>query len=248
MAINAGPYFKINPSISFILNFDPLYFGGAGETESASLELERVWELLAAGGKILTPLGKTPFCKSYGRLLDRFGLSWEFMLTDGELRPAIVPVLRFTGPVLGRAEEALRFYVSVFRNARDGVIHKFPAGNLPGGGLMFGDCVLDGSTLAMMDSPSEPDYQFNEAISLMILCSDQEEIDYYWEQLSADPMAEQCGWLKDKFGVSWQVVPTSMGEMMSRATEEEMARVMKAFMPMKKLDMEKIRQAMENGE
>jgi predicted 3-demethylubiquinone-9 3-methyltransferase (glyoxalase superfamily) len=94
-----------------------------------------------------------------------------------------------------------------------------------------------------MDSAHEHNYNFNEAISFMVYCDDQEAIDYYWEKLSAVPEAEQCGWLKDKYGVSWQIVPSDLGEMMGSGTEEQIARVTQAFLKMKKFDLDVLQQA-----
>ena len=108
---------------------------------------------------------------------------------------------------------------------------------------MFADFKLLGTWLAAMDSAREHKFAFNEAISLLISCETQEEIDYYWDKLSADPQAEQCGWLKDRYGLSWQVWPTAMGEMMTKGTPEQIARVTQAFLPMKKFDIAKLKEA-----
>jgi predicted 3-demethylubiquinone-9 3-methyltransferase (glyoxalase superfamily) len=94
-----------------------------------------------------------------------------------------------------------------------------------------------------MDSAHTHNFKFNEAISLMVNCDTQEEIDYYWEKLSAVPEAEQCGWLKDKFGLSWQIVPTEMDEMMRDGTPEQIGRVTQAFLKMKKFDLAELRKA-----
>jgi predicted 3-demethylubiquinone-9 3-methyltransferase (glyoxalase superfamily) len=96
-----------------------------------------------------------------------------------------------------------------------------------------------------MDSAREHKFSFNEAISLLIPCEDQKEIEFYWDKLSADPKSEQCGWLKDKFGVSWQVWPTIMGEMMKNGTREQIDRVTQAFLPMRKFDLAALRKAYE---
>jgi len=111
--------------------------------------------------------------------------------------------------------------------------------------LAFADFVLENCWLAAMDSAREHNFAFNEALSLMVYCEDQPEIDYYWQKLSAVPEAEQCGWLKDKYGVSWQVVPTAMEEMMRAGTPEQVARVTQAFLPMKKFDLAVLRKAYE---
>ena len=252
MAISAGPDFKLNPSISFIVNFDP------SRERDARADLDAVWDKLSPGGTVLMPLQEYPFSKHYGWVQDRYGLSWQLMLTNpkGEERPEIVPSLLFVGDVCGKAEEAINFYLSVFqgapsestrRESRMGAIMRYGAGQAPEkeGAVMFADVELCGTWFAAMDSAREHKFAFNEALSLLIPCETQAEIDYYWDRLSADPTAEQCGWLKDRYGLSWQVWPTAMGEMMAKGTPEQLARVTQAFLPMKKFDLDKLREAFE---
>jgi predicted 3-demethylubiquinone-9 3-methyltransferase (glyoxalase superfamily) len=241
MAISAGPLFKFNPSISFFVNFDP------SRDEHARKGLDALWGTLAKGGQALMPLDQYPFSERYGWVQDRYGLSWQLILSraDGEPRPAIVPSLLFTGGVAGRAEEASDFYLSVFKGSKRGIIARYGKGQEPDqeGTVMFTDFQLDGQWLAAMDSAREHHFAFNEAVSLLIPCETQKEIDYYWAQLSADPKAEQCGWLKDQYGVSWQVWPTAMGEMMRTGTADQVARLTQAFLPMKKYDIAKLEKA-----
>ncbi|HVG14375.1 MAG TPA: VOC family protein, partial [Chitinophagaceae bacterium] len=235
MAISAGPIFQFNPSVSFMVNFDPSMDAAAEEN------LNKVWEGLSDGGTALMPLGEYPFSKRYGWIKDRYGLSWQLILTNpaGEERPFIIPTLLFTEAVCGKAEEAGDYYISVFRNAKRGGLHKYPAGMEPDteGNVMFSDFMIEGQWFAAMDSAREHGYRFNEAVSFMISCDTQDEIDYYWEKLSHVPQAEQCGWCKDKYGLSWQVVPTEMGELMTKGSREQVDRVTKAFMKMKKFDI-----------
>ena len=243
MAINAGPMFKFNPSVSFIVHFDP------SQNSSAREHLDAAWSKLSQGGTPLMPLDQYPFSERYGWIQDKYGLSWQLMLTSptGEKRSLITPTLMFTGKVAGRAEEAIDFYCSVFKDGKRGMTARYPKGIEPDkeGTLIFADFNISGTWLAAMDSARKHDFAFNEAISLLIPCENQQEIDYYWDKLSADPKAEQCGWLKDKFGLSWQVWPTAMGEMMTRGTPEQIARVTKAFLPMKKFDIQRLREAFE---
>lgn len=251
MAISAGPFFALNPSISFLVNFDPLFFSPASDQDRAAREaIDTVWDKLASGGKVLMPIQAYPFSKRYGWVQDRYGVSWQLMLTDpdGEPRPAITPSLMFTGSNAGKAEEALAFYQSVFKDARPGNLHRYPAGMAPDkeGTIMYGDCRLEDTWIAAMDSAHPHGFGFNEAISLLVACKDQDEIDYYWEKLSAVPAAEQCGWLKDKYGLSWQITSADMQIMMRQAPQEAVDRITQAFMPMKKLDIAKIKAAAGN--
>jgi predicted 3-demethylubiquinone-9 3-methyltransferase (glyoxalase superfamily) len=243
MSISAGPYFKFNPSISFMVNFDPY------QDKDARERIDEVWAKLLDGGKALMPLDKYPFSERYGWVEDKYGLSWQLTFTnpEGEERPAIVPSLLFVGDVLGKAEEATDFYLSVFKDTKRGTIARYPAGMDPDkeGDVMFTDFKLENQWFAAMDSARMHDFKFNEAVSLLVQCKDQQEIDYYWERLSAVPESEQCGWLKDKYGMSWQIAPRDMNDMMEKGTPEQIDRVTQAFLPMKKFDVSKLRAAFE---
>ncbi|HET7673717.1 MAG TPA: VOC family protein [Candidatus Saccharimonadales bacterium] len=226
-AINAGPEFKFNPSTSFMLNFDP------SNDEKAEAHLNELWEKLIEGGEALMPLDAYPFSKRYGWVQDKYGLTWQLILTDpaGEPRPFITPSLMFIGKNNNRAEEAINFYTSVFKDAKAGNLARYEDDTGPAnkGSIMYGDFTLAGQWFAAMDSGVEHDFNFNEAISFSVSCKDQEEIDYFWEKLSTVAESEQCGWCKDKYGVSWQIVPANMGELMKKPD------AFKHLMQMKKL-------------
>ncbi len=243
MAISAGPYFTFNPSVSFMINFDPSQY------DDARTRIDDVWAKLLDGGKILMPLDAYPFSERYGWIQDRYGLSWQLILTkpEGEQRPPIVPLMMFVGDVCGKAEEATSFYLSVFKNTKRGTIAPYPSGLEPDkeGTTMFTDFMLEHQWFAAMDSARMHDFAFNESVSFIVHCEDQSEIDYYWEKLSAVPASEQCGWLKDKYGLSWQIVPTAMDEMMSKGTSEQINRVTQAFLQMKKFDLATLQKAYE---
>lgn len=241
MSISAGPYFKPNPSISFMVNFDP------PQDAEATMHIDAVWEKLAEGGKVLMPIAEYPFSKRYGWVEDKYGFSWQLILTnpDGEKRPMIMPSMLFVGDVCGKAEEAVQFYASVFKDAKTGMVARYPAGMDPDkeGTVMFSDFLLEKQWFVAMDSARMHDFGFNEAISLMVNCKDQEEIDYYWEKLSAVPDAEQCGWIKDKYGVSWQIVPEGLEEMLRDSDAAKVDRVMAEVLKMKKLNLAEIQAA-----
>lgn len=245
MAISAGPLFTFNPSISMMVNFDP------SRDTRARQRIDEVWQKLAEGGKVLMPLDKYPFSERYGCIQDRYGFSWQLIYTEpeGEERPHIIPSFLFTGNVHGKAEEASDFYLSVFRNAKRGALERYPAGREPDkeGTVMFTDFMLEDQWFAAMDSGHEHKFAFNEAVSLMVNCKDQEEIDYFWNKLSAVPQAEQCGWLKDRYGISWQIVPEDLNDMMSKGTPEQIAKVTQAFLKMKKFDLAALQKAYQEA-
>ena len=243
MAISAGPFFKFNPAASFIVNFDP------SRDKDARLHLDALWEGLSQGGTALMPLDKYPFSERFGWIQDKYGLSWQLMLTnpEGEERPFIIPALMFVGDAAGRAEEAINFYLSVFKDSKLGSIMRFGPGQEPDkeGTVMFADFMLEDQWFAATDSAHPHEFAFNEAVSFIVHCDDQKEIDYYWGKLSAVPDSEQCGWLKDKFGVSWQIVPRAMEEMMQHGTREQIDRLTQTFLPMKKLVIAELKKAYE---
>lgn len=216
--INAGPEFRPNPSISFMLNFDPLFFDG--DAQGARDRLDELWTALAEGGQTRMALGEYPFSARYGWVEDRYGVSWQLMLTnpEGDPRPFVIPSLMFGGSAQNRAREAADFYTSLFDESGLGTVVPYPAptGPAEAGSVMFGEFRLAGQWFAMMDSGVEHDTSFSCGVSLEARCADQAEIDRLWEALSAHPDAEQCGWLADRFGVSWQIVPANMGELMQR--------------------------------
>jgi predicted 3-demethylubiquinone-9 3-methyltransferase (glyoxalase superfamily) len=234
MLISAGPLFKFNPSISFLV---------ACKTKK---EVTELWGKLSEGGTALMELSKYPFSERYGWLQDKFGFSWQVMfMGEREIRQKITPTLMFVGGVCGKAEEAVNSYASVFHNAKVGDILRYGKGEEPDkeGTIKHVAFMLEGMEFAAMDSARSHNFAFNEAISFIVHCDTQKEIDYYWGRLSAVPEAEQCGWLKDKYGVSWQITPTAMDEMLQDKDEKKVARVTEAFLKMKKFDIEKLEQA-----
>ena len=193
-------------------------------------------------------LGEYPFSERYGWLQDKYGLSWQVMFVGGrEINQKITPTLMFVGEQCGRAEEAIATYISVFNDASVGDILRYGKNDAPDkeGTIKHAAFALEGQEFAAMDSARGHDFTFNEAISFMVHCDTQEEIDHYWGKLSADPKAEQCGWLKDRYGLSWQIVPTMMGEMLGDKDKKRVARVTEAFLQMKKFDIAKLREAYE---
>lgn len=242
MAISAGPLFKFNPSVSFHIK--------CGTKE----EVDAIWEQLSPGGKVLMPLDAYPFSARYGWLEDKYGLSWQVIYSGGSsIRQKFTPVLMFVGDACGKAEEAITFYVSVFKSAPDGartgetkadVLARYGKGEEPDkkGTVRYAHFSLLGQEFGAMDSAREHKFAFNEAISFIVPCDTQEEIDYFWGKLSADPKAEQCGWLKDKYGLSWQIAPAVMQELLA-GDKKRVERVTQSFLKMKKFDIGALKRA-----
>ena len=215
-AINADGTFSPTPAISMMVNFDPKYH------KKARPLLDEIWEKLEAGGKVFIPLDKYPFSERYGWVQDKYGFSWQLILTDpeGEDRPFIIPAFLFVTDSGMVAEEATDYYMSVFQDAKRGQMVRYPAGmgNNRENAVMFTDFTLANQWFVANDgSAKDHKFSFNEALSLLISCKEQAEIDYYWEALTKNGGAESvCGWLKDRYGVSWQVVPENVGELLEK--------------------------------
>lgn len=212
--INAGDEFTPNPSVSFFLNFDPAF------RIDARGDLDRVWQSLSAGGTVLMDLGEYPFSKRYGWVQDKFGVSWQIMLTDpeGDPRPFVVPNLMFSGDAQNKAGEAVDFYRSVLPDAELGNRVNYPEaqGPVTTDSVMFADFKAYGEWVAVMDSGVEQPFTFNAGVSLQVNVSGQKELDRIWHELSAVPEAEQCGWLTDRYGLNWQITPVNLDELMER--------------------------------
>ncbi|HNX67014.1 MAG TPA: VOC family protein [Bacteroidales bacterium] len=228
MCLNGGPEFKINPSISFYIIC------------KSEEEIDRLWKRFIDGGSALMPLGKYEWSRKYGWLSDRYGVNWQLSYGGIEdVSQKISPVLMFTGDQFGRAEEALHFYISVFKNSKVKGIARYLKGEQDvEGKVKHAQFILDNKIFMSMDSSYSHQFSFNEAVSLVVECETQEEIDYYWDRLTEGGEEVQCGWLKDRFGVSWQVVPAILGQLMSDPSRAE--RVTTAFLKMKKLDIEEL--------
>ncbi len=223
----AGPYFTHNPSFSFLVACD------------SRIEVDRLYKALSCGNDLM-PLGEYPFSARYAWVADRFGLSWQLMYREGlELPFKVTPTLMFVGDAAGKAKEAMNLYTRLMPGSSVDEILNYGPDEAPDleGSIKHASLRLSGVPFALMDSAYEHAFAFNEAASLMVRCENQEEIDRYWVALSAKPEAEQCGWLKDRFGLSWQIVPTALEQMMSSGNPESVARVTSAFMSMKKLEL-----------
>lgn len=226
LALNGGPMFTPDPSISLFV------------TTSDGEELQHLWDNLASGGQVLMPLDKYPWSEKYGWVQDRFGVSWQ--LYQGDEKQAgqkIAPMLMFCGKQQGRAEEAIGFYTSVFKNAKTDSLEYYTEGQTEhiDAKVVHARFHLEGDLFMAMDSGIAQPFDFNEGVSIIVNCDSQDEIDYYWKGLIHGGGKEvECGWLKDKFGVSWQIVPGNLNLLLA-GDPEKSKRVMASIMKMKKL-------------
>lgn len=234
MSISAGPIFQFTPAVSLQVIC------------STIAEVDHLWKELSNEGSVLMPLDAYPFSERYGWTEDKYGLSWQILYVPDQLiSQKITPTLLFTDKQYGKAKEAMEFYTSVFANgAIDGLNYYNESDeNSQVGTVQYGLFNLEGQNFVAMDSGMAHGFTFNEAISFVVNCDTQEEIDYYWDKLSFVPEAEQCGWLKDKYGLSWQIVPTRMKELMTTKDSEKLQRVTQAFLKMKKFNLAELDKA-----
>jgi predicted 3-demethylubiquinone-9 3-methyltransferase (glyoxalase superfamily) len=203
LALNGGPHFRFTPAISLFVMLED---SGA---------VDRLWQGLIEGGTARMPLDRYDWSERYGWVADRWGLNWQVGLgRHADVGRTVTPSLLFAGAAAGQAQAAIDHYVAVFGGTVDGIHRYDGSGKDAAGTIMHAQFRIDGQAIMAMDS-AEAEAAFNEAVSLMVFCEDQAEIDRLWAALSAVPAAEACGWLKDRFGVSWQIDPRALGEMLA---------------------------------
>ncbi|MGV3704401.1 MAG: VOC family protein [Arcticibacter sp.] len=231
MALNGGPVYRPNPSISFFVIC------------SSEEEINRAWEKLMEGGHSLMQLDSYPWSDKYGWVQDRYGVSWQLSLgKEGDEKPDVFPSLMFVGEQNGNAERAINFYTSLFPNSSIGLISRYEKGEHDTEGhIKYSQYFLNGYRMGAMESSFNHDFSFDAGVSFVITCETQEEIDFYWLNLTEGGTEEDCGWCRDAFGVSWQVVPSVLNTLMKDPATA--ARVTEAFMKMKKFDIAGVERA-----
>lgn len=233
LALNGGSDFRPNQSISFFVN------------STDKMEIKRMWDKISRDGTVRMALDKYDYSEYYGWIEDKYGVSWQLMHVNESPDQMIVPCFLFTGNVYGKAEEAVNFYTSLFSPSSIGLTAKYPAGSEPDkeGAIMYEEFKLLGQKFVAMESAYEHDFAFSEGVSLMVNCENQEEINYYWDRFTEEGKEVQCGWLTDKYGVSWQVIPENIFQLLKPADDEKAKRAMKAMMGMVKLNIQELEEA-----
>lgn len=223
MLLGDGPTSTPNPSISFMV---------LSEDEK---DIEAYYKRLSEGGSTLMPLDKYPWSPKYAWVQDKFGVSWQLYTgAKNDANQKFCPTLMFTGDKAGKAAEAVHFYTDLFHDSEQQGILKYSEGEDNTNYVKHAQFKIKHFVTMAMDSSADHGFGFVDAISLVVNCKDQAEIDRYWEGLIAGGGHEvACGWLVDKYGVSWQIVPDKLGRWMS--DPEKFQRVLHALMKMKKL-------------
>lgn len=230
--LDGGPKYQPNPSISFFYICEDVK------------EFDRIWSTFSSEGTVLMPADKYPWSEKYGWISDKYQISWQIALGKlSDVGQRITPCMMFTGKQYGRVDEAIEHYSSIFKNPKIDGILRYGANEGPDreGKVKHAQIGFNGQKFMLMESAAEHNFTFSEGISLTIHCETQEEIDHYWDRLTESGAESMCGWLKDKFGVSWQIVPNVLNEIMS--DPDKAGKAAQAFMAMRKLNIEQIVQA-----
>ncbi|MFC4725333.1 VOC family protein [Glycocaulis abyssi] len=233
--LNGGAMFTPNPAMSFFVFIND------------KAEINRLWTALIDGGKARMELGSYPWCEHYGWVEDRFGVSWQLMMADpGALEQVIVPALMFTQGAAGKAEEAMARYGEVLGGFRPVEVSHYPPGTGANEGLlMHGQYKIAGQAVIAFDSPMDHGFGFTPGQSLQVYPAGQAETDRIWDALTHVPEAEQCGWLCDAYGLSWQVIPDGATGYINGPDPAGRARARQAMFAMKKLDIAALKAAYE---
>ncbi len=230
MLLSAGPHFKPNASISFLI---------ANKEEQ---ETERLFNELAKDGIVLMALDSYPFSSKYGWVRDKYGVTWQLYTGEkGNTDQYFVPTLMYVNQQNGRAKEAIELYTTIFPGSQTEGIMEYDGTEDTKGNVQHAQFHIDHYALACMDSSLQHQFSFDEGISMVVIAADQQETDYYWNNLVKEGGQEsRCGWLKDKFGVSWQIVPQKLMILMSQEDKGKEKKVTDALMQMQKIDIDKL--------
>ena len=237
MFLNAGPQFEKNASISFTI---------LCETED---EVQQYWNELVKNGTILMELAEYPWSKKYGWVRDQFGVTWQIYLGEKLGDQNIIPTLMFIYQNNGQAQKAIEFYTSIFPNSKVGGILKYGEGvgnenHEVAENVQHADFEIDHYKIFCMDNSHDHQFHFNEGISIVVMTDDQKQTDHLWNSLVAGGRPSMCGWLKDQFGVSWQIVPKKLLELMNDFDQPIKAqKVVEAMMSMQKIEISDLENA-----
>ena len=219
LALNGGPLFQQTPALSFFVWCD---------TEK---EIDDLWRQLSQGGKVRMGLDKYSFAPKYGFTADKYGVNWQLILKPNKQKMA--PAFLFVDNLFGKGQEAIDFYSSIFENSKV----EFNSRDESTKTIMHCLFSLEEQNFVLMEGQGKHNFAFNNSFSLYVVCETQKEIDHFWSRLSKGGSEGPCGWLRDKFGVSWQIVPSIVGKLAADKDTKKADRVMKAILEMKKLDM-----------
>lgn len=241
MLLNGGPQFKKNASVSFMV---------ICETED---EVQKYWDQLIEGGIALMPLDSYSWSKKYGWLKDKYDVTWQIFLGEKQTEQKIIPTFMFIHGNNGKALEAMELYTHTFPNSTIGNVLRYGEGSEghpnpePAKNIQHAHFEINGYSLFCMDNSYDHPFDFNEGISMVVMTDDQEQTDHLWNALTSDGGRESmCGWLKDKYGFSWQIVPKKLIQLMSDPDQEKAQKVVQAMMRMQKIMIQDLENAYDS--
>lgn len=234
IAMDGGPEFTFTPAVSFFVSC------------ASEVGLDHYYTQLSEGGSVLRPLNKYPFGEKFAWVTDKYGISWQLYLDNHT--PNIMPYLMFICGQHGKTEEAINFYTSIFdKSAILSIAHYDVHDDAPGGTIKHGRFLLQNQEFLAFDSHHDLDFSITGAISFYVDCEIQEEVDFLWDALSQEGEIMQCGWVADKFGVTWQIIPSALPQMLSDPDPEKAKSVREAMLKMKKIDIGDLKKAYEES-
>lgn len=230
IGLNGGPKYKVNKAIS--------YFVYCGK----EVDIDQLYGNLKEGGKVLFPLDKYDWSPRYAWVKDKFEVNWQLDMEPINNAQKIVPCLLFSNSKKTQVKDAMQHYTSIFKENRILMEYPFPLqAGMPKGALLFGQVKLGDFILNLMSGMEKEEEDFTEGNSLVVECETQSEIDHFWDALGKGGEYSMCGWLKDKFGVSWQILPSSLPKLMADPVKGP--RVIQAFLKMQKFDIAALERA-----
>lgn len=224
MGLNGGPKYKVSPAVSYYV-----YCGNENE-------IDRIYKLLSENGTVMMPLDKYDWSEKYAWVMDRFGVNWQLDIHDIKSTQKIVPALLFANEKYTRVKEAVANYTNIFSGSKILLEAPYPQqAGLPEGTLLFAQFILNDFVFNAMSSTIKHEFDFTPGNSFVIECVDQQEIDHFWDRLGNGGRYDMCGWLADKYGVSWQVIPSILPSLMADPVKGPA--VIQAFLKMKKFEI-----------
>jgi len=232
MFLNGGPMFQPNLTLSLMMMC------------ASKDEAESYYQKLSENGKIMMPLDSYPWSDCYAWVEDQYGISWQIYYSSEAYQQKFSPVMMFTGENNGKCKEALAYYTSIFPNSKiEGIMEYEQGQGDTAGNVAHAQFIINDYVMMAMDSSHDHKVNFTEGTSMTVMTRDQEETDYYWNHLSKDGQESRCGWLKDKYGFSWQIVPHRLIELTNTHEVEKAQKAFGAMMSMNKIIIKDIEDA-----
>lgn len=235
MFLSVGPQFRPNLTVSLMLMCD------------SKDEVEEYYQKLSENGKIMMEIDAYPWSEKYAWVEDQFGISWQLYYSKEKFNQKFSLVLMFTGKNNGKCREAIEYYTSIFPNSNIEGVMNYPDGQgEPSENIAHSQFQIDQYTMMAMDSSHQHNFNFSEGTSIVVMTNDQEETDFYWNRLTEEGEESMCGWLKDRYGFSWQITPKRLIELTNTDNPEKNKKAFDAMLKMKKIIIKDIEDAINS--